>query len=190
MHNQDAIHASLGGSLGVPMDDRFDGVGKLTQVYPAQSGVASYALVDKEGKVKQFVTAAPGVNLRPYIGREVGVQGTLGYMPDAHTSHVTAKRVALIEEGAWSDSRRVLTCAAVARRHSLIVLAHLRFRRDFIASRSRATSLRRLRGYGFNDCVNIGVLLDILMEDIGDGLSLFLRLFSRLVMPQIPRNCR
>jgi hypothetical protein len=89
MHNQDAIHASLGGSLGVPLDDRFDGVGKLTQVYPAQSGVASYALVDKEGKV----------NLRPYIGREVGVQGTLGYMPDAHTSHVTAKRVALIEEG-------------------------------------------------------------------------------------------
>ena len=34
LHNQDAIHASLGGSLGVPMDERFDGVGKLTQIYP------------------------------------------------------------------------------------------------------------------------------------------------------------
>jgi hypothetical protein len=99
MHNQDAIHASLGGSLGVPLDQRFDGVGKLTQIYPAQSGVASYALLDKEGKVKQYVTAAPGVNLRPYIGREVGVQGALGFMPDARTSHVTAKRVAPIEEG-------------------------------------------------------------------------------------------
>jgi hypothetical protein len=99
LHNQDAIHASLGGSLGVPMDERFDGVGKLTQIYPAQSGVASYALVDKEGKVKQYVTAAPGVNLRPFIGREVGVQGTLGYMTDAQTSHLTAKRVALMDEG-------------------------------------------------------------------------------------------
>lgn len=99
LRNQDAIHASLGGSLGVPMDERFDGVGKLTQVYPAQSGVAGYALVDKDGKVKQFVTAAPGVNLRPFIGREVGVQGTLGYMTDAQTSHLTAKRVALIDEG-------------------------------------------------------------------------------------------
>ena len=83
----------------MPMDERFDGVGKLTQIYPAQSGVASYALVDKEGKVKQYVTAAPGVNLRPFIGREVGVQGTLGYMPDAQTSHLTAKRVSLMDEG-------------------------------------------------------------------------------------------
>ncbi len=99
LRNQDAIHASLGGSLGVPLDERFDGVGKLTQVYPAQAGVASYALVDNEGKVKQYVTAAPGVNLRPYIGRKVGVQGTLGYMVDARTSHLTAKRVSLIDEG-------------------------------------------------------------------------------------------
>ena len=189
MHNQDAIHASLGGSLGVPMDDRFDGVGKLTQVYPAQSGVASYALVDKEGKVKQFVTAAPGVNLRPYIGREVGVQGTLGYMPERAHQPRDGQCVALIEEGRMRQPS-VLHVCRVARRHSLIVLALFNFVAACLPSRSRATSRRRLRGYGFNDCVNIGVLLDILMEDIGDGLSLFLRLFSRLVMPQIPRNCR
>ena len=97
--NQDVVRASLGGSIGVrPDPNRFDGVGKLTQLYPAQSGVASFALVDREGKVLQYVTAAPGVNLRPYLGQDVGIQGTLGYMPDAHTQHVTAKRVSVVEQ--------------------------------------------------------------------------------------------
>jgi len=92
--NQDVVRASLGGSMGVRTDmARFDGAGRLTQVYPAQNGVASFALVDKEGRITQFVTPAPGVNLRPFVGQEVGLQGTLGYMPDAHTPHVTAKRV-------------------------------------------------------------------------------------------------
>jgi hypothetical protein len=101
--NQEIVRASLGGSMGAPSDGgRFDGVGRLTQVYPAQSGVASFALVDAQGTVTHYVTAAPGVNLRPYIGQQVGVQGTLGYMPDARTQHVTAKRVAVV------DASRVL----------------------------------------------------------------------------------
>jgi len=99
MRNRDVQQATLGGAMGVRSDtDRFDGSGKLTQVYPAQAGVASFALVDDQGKVTQYVTAAPGVNLRPYIGYKVGVQGALGFMPDAKTRHVTAKRVALVEE--------------------------------------------------------------------------------------------
>ncbi|MBI2824931.1 MAG: SH3 domain-containing protein [Planctomycetia bacterium] len=99
--NLDAQRASLGGSMGVrgPADGRYDGVGKLTQLYPAQTGVASYALLDRQGQVSHYVTPAPGVNLRQYLGREVGVQGTLGYMPDARTSHVTAKRVTVLEGG-------------------------------------------------------------------------------------------
>jgi uncharacterized protein YgiM (DUF1202 family) len=95
--NQDVVRASLGGSIGVrPDPNRFDGVGKLTQLSPAQSGVASFALVDREGHVLQYVTPAPGVNLRPYLGQDVGIQGTLGYMSDAHTQHVTAKRVSVV----------------------------------------------------------------------------------------------
>jgi len=98
LRNQDLVRASLGGSLAArPDGGRYDGVGKLTQVYPAQSGVASFALVDNEGRVTQYVTAAPGVNLRPYLGQEVGVQGSLGYMPDAKTPHVMAKRVTVVE---------------------------------------------------------------------------------------------
>jgi hypothetical protein len=104
VRNRDVMQASLGGSMGVRTDlARYDGIGRLTQIYPAQAGVASFALVDKEGRVTHYVTAAPGVNLRPYLGQDVGIQGTLGYMPDARTPHVTAKRVSLA-----ADSTSVL----------------------------------------------------------------------------------
>ena len=94
VRNRDVMQGSLGGSMGVRTDlARYDGIGRLTQIYPAQAGVASFALVDKEGRVTHYVTAAPGVNLRPYLGQDVGIQGTLGYMPDARTPHVTAKRI-------------------------------------------------------------------------------------------------
>ncbi len=97
LRNRDVIQASLGGSMGVRSNiNRFDGTGRLTQVYPAQAGVAGFALVDREGRITQYVTAGPGVNLRPLLGQEVGVQGTLGYMPDARTQHVTAQRVSVI----------------------------------------------------------------------------------------------
>ena len=100
VRNQDVARASLGGSMGVRSDAaRYDGVGKLTQVNPAQSGVASFALVDSQGLVTHYVTPAPGVNLRQYLGQQVGIQGTLGYMPDARTQHVTAKRVTVDDTG-------------------------------------------------------------------------------------------
>ena len=58
--NQEIARASLGSSLGSTADGgRFDGVGRLTQVYPAQAGVAGFALVDAQGNVTHYVTAAP-----------------------------------------------------------------------------------------------------------------------------------
>ncbi len=77
---------------------RFDGVGRLAQVAPGQTGAAGFALLDETGGVRYYVTPSPGVNLRPYLGREVGVNGTLGFMPDARTQHVTAKRITVVED--------------------------------------------------------------------------------------------
>ncbi len=46
-----------------------------------------------------FISPAPGVNLQPYVGQEVGVSGQRGYMPELKKPHVTAMRVNVIDDG-------------------------------------------------------------------------------------------
>ncbi len=82
---------------GIQVDGRFDGVGQLTQVESAKLGSPRYALMGESGDVRCYVTPAPGVNLRDYVGRKVGVVGTRGYMPEQHASHIMARRVTSLE---------------------------------------------------------------------------------------------
>ena len=79
------------------IDGRFDGVGQLTQVVSPKVGAPRYALVDEAGDVRCYVTPAPGVPLHNYTGRQVGVTGTRGYMPEQRTSHIMARHVTPIE---------------------------------------------------------------------------------------------
>jgi hypothetical protein len=80
-------------------DARADGVGRLTEVRAPKIGAPRYALVDDNGKVQSYVTPAPGISLRPYLGRQVTVTGTRGYMPEQKAQHLTARRVAVVEDG-------------------------------------------------------------------------------------------
>jgi uncharacterized protein YraI len=80
-------------------DDRSDGVGRLTEVRAPKIGAPRYALVDENGKVRSYVTPAPGISLRPYLGRQVAVTGSRGYMPEQKAQHLTARRVAIVEDG-------------------------------------------------------------------------------------------
>ena len=74
-------------------DSRFDGMGQLTQVVSPKRGAPRYALVDKAGKVQCYVTPAPGVPLQNFVGREVGVNGNRGYVPEQQASHIMARHV-------------------------------------------------------------------------------------------------
>jgi hypothetical protein len=78
-------------------EPRYDGVGKLAQVVSKKVGTPQYALLDQTGAVRYYITAAPGVNLRAYLGRDVGINGTLGYLPDEQAQHVTAKRIVTVD---------------------------------------------------------------------------------------------
>ena len=78
-------------------DPRFDGVGRLAPVYSQKTGSPQYALVDASNAVLYFVTPAPGVNLRPYVNRYIGVNGQRGYMTDLQRQHVNVQRVTLLE---------------------------------------------------------------------------------------------
>jgi hypothetical protein len=79
------------------VDGRFDGTGQLTQVVSPKVGAPRYALVDAAGDVRCYVTPAPGVNLQNYLGQEVGVTGTRGYMPEQRASHIMARHVTPLE---------------------------------------------------------------------------------------------
>lgn len=78
---------------------RYDGVGRLAQIDSNKPGGPSFALVDTAGRVRSYVTPAPGVNLRHYLGQSVGITGTQGYLPDADRHHVTARRVTVLNGG-------------------------------------------------------------------------------------------
>lgn len=80
-------------------DDKFDGRGRLTRVVTGKRGDPSFALLDAQGVVRCYVTPAPGMNLRYYVGREVGIAGSLGYWPEMNTQHLVAQRVTVLDDG-------------------------------------------------------------------------------------------
>ena len=80
------------------LDGRYDGVGRLTQLSSAKPGVPRYALTDGSGGLQCYVTPAPGVRIQDYVGRRVGVNGTRGFMPERHTSHIMARHITPLQE--------------------------------------------------------------------------------------------
>ena len=78
-------------------DGRYDGVGKLSRVSPSRIGAPQYALLDDYGRVRCYVTPEPGMNLRYYLGRQVGINGTRGYVPEQQASHLMAQHIDVID---------------------------------------------------------------------------------------------
>lgn len=78
------------------VDSQFDGEGRLVPVYSKKIGAPQYALLDQENRVRAYVTAAPGVNLRAYEGRPVGIIGSRGYSAELKAPHVIAQRVEVL----------------------------------------------------------------------------------------------
>jgi SH3-like domain-containing protein len=79
------------------IDDRFDGVGHLTQVVSPKQGAPRYALTDDRGDVRCYVTPAPGLDVQNYIGQRVGVTGSRGYVPEEHAGHIMARHITSLD---------------------------------------------------------------------------------------------
>lgn len=87
-------------------ETRYDGVGRLMPLPPGRKGEPRYALVDQRGKYSTLISAAPGVNLLPYLDKRVGVQGVRSYLPVARKAHVSVQRVTVLpppERAALAD---------------------------------------------------------------------------------------
>ena len=78
-------------------DGRFDGRGRLTRVVSPKQGAPRYALVDDAGDIQCYVTPAPGVNLRHYEQRLIGVNGARGYVPEQRAHHIMAQHVNVLD---------------------------------------------------------------------------------------------
>jgi uncharacterized protein YgiM (DUF1202 family) len=78
-------------------DGRFDAKGQLIRVPNPKPGGPQYAILDPNGNIRCYVSPAPGVNLRSYVGRQVGINGIRGYMPEQRATHVMARHVNVVE---------------------------------------------------------------------------------------------
>lgn len=75
--------------------ERYDAIGVLREVVSSKRPDApKFALVDAQGKVITFLTPQAGVDAKQHVGRQVGVSGTRGYMPQLRSRHVAATRIA------------------------------------------------------------------------------------------------
>ena len=79
------------------IDPRYDGLGWLMPVHSQTRSTPSYALQDNDGKILQYITPAPGVNLNRYLRTQVGIYGQRGYVSHLRTPHLTAQRVVSLE---------------------------------------------------------------------------------------------
>ncbi len=78
--------------------DGFVGVGRLTQVMSRRAGAPMFALVDENRQVRYFVTPSAGINLRSYVGKQVGISGLAAYNPTYSKQQLTAERIDILSD--------------------------------------------------------------------------------------------
>jgi len=85
--------SSKSSSTSSDPDGRYDAVGRLNYVTASKPGAPRYAIMDDAGNVRCYVSPAPGVNLRSYVGQQVGINGMRGFMPENRTTHIMARHI-------------------------------------------------------------------------------------------------
>ncbi len=74
-------------------DSPYDAEGWLMPVHSTKRVAPPFAVLDDDGRVRAYVTPAPGLNLRRYTKMYVGLVGQQRYVSTLRAPHVTAERV-------------------------------------------------------------------------------------------------
>ncbi len=90
---RDAANSSQDPPTPGASEPRYDAAGILTPVSSGNASAPQYALLDEEGKLKFYLTAAPGMRLQAFEGHYIGVTGNRGFSPELNARHVTARQV-------------------------------------------------------------------------------------------------
>jgi hypothetical protein len=101
----DGKRSSAGGAGATPsepavvaLDDGYDGRGRLVPVEAGAPGAPRFALLDEQGGLLYYVMPSPGVNLRAYVDKLVGIRGTRTYNAQAQAQQLTARRVEALSD--------------------------------------------------------------------------------------------
>lgn len=78
---------------GETADSPFAAEGWLMPVHSTKRVAPPFAVLDDDGRVQAYVTPAPGLNLRPYTKKYVGIVGDKAYVASLRATHVSAQRV-------------------------------------------------------------------------------------------------
>lgn len=76
----------------------YDGAGWLMPVVTAKRGLPRYVLTDDRGSVLQFVTPQPGLNLKSYVRKKIGIYGNKSYLPSFERPHLLAERIVSLNQ--------------------------------------------------------------------------------------------
>lgn len=74
-------------------DDLYDGSGWLLPVHSSTRLTPPFALLDDDGNILHFISPAPGMNLRRYVKKRVGVIGREGTDTRLNAPYLTAERI-------------------------------------------------------------------------------------------------
>jgi len=88
------------------IESRFDGMGKLMPNVRRAAGMPPFVLMDDTGKPVVYVSPAPGVNLRRYVGHQIGVNGPRGFIPKLDAQQVMAKYVQILDAKKTARDRK------------------------------------------------------------------------------------
>jgi len=89
-----ASSASAARALPAPSQSNYDAFGRLMPSADQRAGSPQYVLVDEKGNYSTLISAGPGVDLIPYLNKQIAVQGVRTYLPEARKQHVSVQRVA------------------------------------------------------------------------------------------------
>ncbi|MGA2035945.1 MAG: SH3 domain-containing protein [Thermoguttaceae bacterium] len=81
--------------------DRYDAMGHLMRMPMGRSGMPQFALLDADGRVRCYITPGPGVNLRQFLGHDVGVTGVRGYIPEQRAEYLSARHIDMLDGPTW-----------------------------------------------------------------------------------------
>ncbi|MFO0901851.1 MAG: hypothetical protein U0939_02555 [Pirellulales bacterium] len=87
------VGAPAANAASPQIEPRFDGTGWLVPVHSTKKVAPPYALLDDQGKVLQYITPSPGLNLHRYERKRVGLYGQKGAVPTLNAPHITAHRI-------------------------------------------------------------------------------------------------
>jgi hypothetical protein len=76
----------------------YDGTGWLMPVVTDRNDMPKYVLTDSKGDILQFVSPSPGLNLKEYETKQVGIIGSKNRLKETNQPHIVADRVITLEK--------------------------------------------------------------------------------------------